>query len=143
MRVARDGSVHLAVGGPIDPALAWERYARTDQWSWWAPHLRTVEVDDRDASARIRAGLTGRVVTVAGIPGRFRIDTVDEAARTWSWTVRVGPVRLRLEHTVEGATQLGTQREGSLTRLVLHGPLPVTLAYAPIAVLALQRLVRR
>jgi len=142
VRIVR-GRVHLAVGGPIDPALAWERYARTDRWTWWAAHLRAVELDGADEGARIRVGLTGRAIAVGGVVARFRVDAVDEAARTWSWTVRVGPVRLRLEHTVEAATQLGTQREGALTRLVLHGPLPVTLAYAPIAVLALQRLVRR
>lgn len=138
MRIVR-GHVHLAVGGPIDPSLAWERYARTDRWSWWSRHLDRVEVDDDEQ--RIRPGLTGRVAS-GPLVARFRVDAVDEAARTWTWTVRVGLLRLRLEHAVVPATQIGTQREGTLTRLVLRGPLLVTVAYAPIAALALQRLVR-
>lgn len=142
MRVRR-GRVHLAVGGPIDPSLAWERYARTDRWTWWGQHLRAVEVDGGEEGARIRVGLTGRVVAIGGVVARFRVDAVDEAARTWSWTVRVGPVRLRLAHSVVAATQIGTQREGTLTRVVMRGPLPVTMAYAPVAAWALARLVRR
>ncbi|MFC7432054.1 MULTISPECIES: SRPBCC family protein [unclassified Agrococcus] len=142
MRV-RGGRIHLAVGGPIDPDLAWERYARTDRWTWWARHLRAVEVDGDDEAPRIHPGLTGRVVAIGGLVARFRVDAVDERARTWSWTVRVGPVRLRLAHSVVAATQVGTEREGTLTRLVLRGPLPVTAAYAPVAAWALARLVRR
>lgn len=139
MRIVR-GRVHLAVGGPIDAALAWERYARIDRWTWWGRHIDRVDVDGDEV--RIRPGLTGRV-TSGPLVARFRVDAVDEAARTWTWTVRLGPLRLRLEHAVMPATQIGTHREGTLTRLVLRGPLPVTMAYAPIAAIALQRLVRR
>ncbi len=139
MRVVR-GRVHLAVGGPIDPTLAWQRYARIDRWTWWSRHLDRVDVDGDEL--RIRPGLTGRVASGPFV-ARFTVDAVDEPARTWTWTVRAGIVRLRLDHAVLPATQVGTQREGTLTRLVLHGPLPITMAYAPIAALALQRLVRR
>lgn len=139
MRLVR-GRVHLAVGGPIDPALAWERYARIDRWTWWGRHIDRVDVDGDES--RIRPGLTGRVAS-GPLVARFRVDAVDETARSWTWTVRVGLLRMRLEHTVVPATQIGTQREGTLTRLVLRGPLPVTMAYAPIAAVALQRLVRR
>lgn len=137
----RSGRMHLAIGGPIAPSLAWERYARTDRWTWWAPHLRHVVVDGDET--RIRPGLTGRVVAIGGVAARFRIDAVDEEARTWSWTVRVGPVQLRMAHSVVAATQIGTEREGTLTRLVIRGPLPITAAYAPVAAWALARLVRR
>lgn len=138
MRIVR-GRVHLAVGGPIDPTLAWERYARVDRWAWWGRHIDRVDVDGDEL--RIRPGLTGRVAS-GPLVARFRVDAVDEAARTWTWTVRAGLLRLRLEHAVLPATQIGTQRDGTLTRLVLRGPLPVTMAYAPIASVALQRLVR-
>ncbi|WP_344344297.1 SRPBCC family protein [Agrococcus versicolor] len=136
----RRGRMHLAVGGPIDPGLAWERYARPERWSSWARHIDRVDVDGDEP--RIRPGLTGHVAS-GPLRARFRVDAVDEAARTWTWTVRVGPLRLRLAHEVVAATQIGTLQTGTLTRLVIAGPLPVTMAYAPIAAFALQRLVRR
>jgi hypothetical protein len=132
--------MHLAVGGPIDPALAWERYARPERWTSWGAHLDRVDVDGDET--RIRPGLTGRV-TSGPLVARFHVDDVDEASRSWSWTVRVGALRLRLRHEVVAATQIGTLQPGTLTRLVIAGPLPVTMAYAPIAAIALQRLVRR
>jgi hypothetical protein len=66
---------------------------------------------------------------------RFTVLTVDEAQHEWCWRVRLGPFRLRLEHGVTG------HLTGSSTWLRLHGPLPVLLAYAPVARSALARLV--
>ena len=60
---------------------------------------------------------------------------VDEAAREWAWEARLGPLRLRLEHGVTA------HLAGSSTWLRVHGPLPVILVYAPIARIALGRLV--
>jgi hypothetical protein len=60
---------------------------------------------------------------------------VDEAAREWSWEARLGPLRLRLEHGVTAHI------DGSATWLRVHGPLPVILVYAPVARIALGRLV--
>ena len=52
------------------------------------------------------------------------------------WSVRTGPLRLRFEHGVEPA---GT---GSTAWAVVHALRPLALAYAPVARLALGRLVR-
>jgi hypothetical protein len=70
-----------------------------------------------------------------GLP--FRVLEVRAAARTWSWSVRLGPVTVDLEHGVQpdGAA-------GSRTWLRMRGPLLALVAYAPIAQIALHRLVR-
>ncbi len=60
---------------------------------------------------------------------------VDEAAREWTWEARLGPLRLRLEHGVTA------HPAGSATWLRVHGPLPVIMGYAPVARIALGRLV--
>lgn len=125
----------LRASGPADPALAWERYADPSRWAGWAPHLTGVDVP----VARLRAGTRGRVFAM-GVPVPFQVDAVDEQSRTWAWTVspRLGPVRLvrlHLEHGVE------PEGSGSATWLRMHGPGPVLAAYAPLARLALRRLV--
>jgi hypothetical protein len=65
----------------------------------------------------------------------FRIDEVDEGARRWAWTVRRSPLTVRLQHGVRG------DGDGSRTWLTIDAPLPVVLAYAPIARFALRHLV--
>jgi hypothetical protein len=115
--------------------LAWERYADPGLWSTWAPQIQRVEtVMDRlvaGGSGTVRAGLLGW--PTLGVP--FRVLEVDETAMEWSWEARLGVLRLRLEH---GVTPHPT---GSATWLRVRGPLPVVLAYAPVARLALGRLV--
>ncbi len=95
---------------------------------------------------RLAPGLTGTVLGPVGVRVRFRVDEVDAAARRWSWTVRpAGPlraltldrVRLRLVHGV-----VARPGGGSITTLDVHGPLPVVASYAPLALVALRRLVR-
>jgi len=82
----------------------------------------------------------------AGAHRDFTVDEVDERARTWSWTVSpVGPVRLprqlptvrlHLDHAV-----VARPDGGSLTTLDVSGPTLVVMAYAPVALIALRRLV--
>jgi hypothetical protein len=122
----------LTASGRADPAEAWERYAQPARWSEWSPQISRVEV----AADRLVAGLTGRVVGPLGVSIDFVVDSVDEDARTWRWTVHRGPLTLHLAH---GVTAEAT---GSATSLQLEGPLPVILGYAPLARFALGRLVR-
>lgn len=119
--------------GPRDPADAWERYADPARWPEWSPQIRYAET----AATRLAAGVTGRVHVWGAPPPSFRVTAFDDAARTWGWDVALGPLRLHLDHDVE-ARPAG----GSRTRLRLVGPLPLVLAYAPAARLALGRLVR-
>lgn len=121
----------LAATGPVPAPEAWDRYARPDRWPTWSPQLSRVE----PAGAVLAAGLSGRVFAPLGVSARFTVTAVDDAARTWRWEVRRGPVRVRLEHGVQAAG------DGSLTWLVLWGPAPVLLGYAPLAAYALHRLV--
>ena len=79
----------------------------------------------------MHAGLLSRPT----VPVSFEVLALDEDRREWSWRAHVGPLSLRLEH---GVLARGA---GSATWLRVHGPLPVVAAYAPVARLALSRLV--
>lgn len=122
----------LHAAGNAPPDLAWERYAELARWAQWSPQIRSVTA----SGPRLVAGLTGTVHPLVGPGVRFTVDHVDEAARSWSWRVRLGPVRLELHHEVLAVTG------GSGTTLRVHGPTPAVLAYAPLARWALTRLVR-
>ena len=126
------GSITLRTSGSAPVNCVWQRYADTREWSTWSPQIRRVSTDGRQ---RIVPGLTGTVHGPAGIAVHFVVLDVDEEERTWTWQVRWGPVTLRLEHSV---TSKGTC---SATALTMRGPLPVLLTYAPLARLALHRLV--
>ena len=123
----------LHASGPVAPAEAWERYALPARWSTWAPQILGVQVPE----PRLRAGLGGRVRGPLGLTLPFVVEAVDETARRWAWTVTAGPVRLHLLHWVSGGPD-----GGSTTGLRITGPAPVVVAYAPLAQLAIGRLVR-
>ncbi len=122
----------LSAAGAADPAEAWERYARPERWAEWAPQIKRVSA----SGPRRVAGMTGRVHGPVGVHVDFVVDAVDEDARRWRWTVRRGPLVLRLEHTVVARPR------GCSTSLRIDGPLPIVVGYAPLARLALGRLVR-
>ena len=123
----------LRAKGSAPVERAWERYAQPALWSQWSPQIRRVDT----AADRIEAGLTGTVHGYLGLHVRFMILEVDEAARTWSWRVTLGPVRMSLHHEVG---DLGSQ--GSATSLVVTGPAPIVVGYLAPAQYALHRLVR-
>lgn len=122
----------ISARGTADPATAWERYAVPARWSDWSPQIRGVQA----SSDRIATGTTGVVTGPAGLRVGFVIEHVDEAARSWEWTVRLGLLRVRMRHDVLADCH------GSMTTLRMNGPLPVLLAYSPLAQLALTRLLR-
>lgn len=125
----------LRARGTAPADLAWERYANPALWTTWALQIQRVET----SMARLHAQATGTVHAGLSpwptVPVPFTVLAVDEGARTWAWQARVGPVRLHLEHGVEETPA------GSATWLRVEGSLPVVLAYAPLARLALGRLV--
>lgn len=122
----------LSATGGASPGEAWERYAQVARWSGWSPQIRSVTC----SSPRIGTGSTGTVHGPLGLGVDFVVESVDEAARHWVWTVRKGPVTLHLDHRVV------SEGSGTRTTLGMSGPLPVLLAYAPLARLAIGRLVR-
>lgn len=109
----------------------WDRYADVRRWSEWAPQIRRVDAD----GSMLRTGLTGVVRPLVGPGVRFVVEDVDEAARTWAWRVRLGPVGLVRMHLVHGV-----EPDGS-TWLRVTGLLPVVAGYLPLARFALGRLV--
>lgn len=129
------GTLRLSASGPLPVDEVWDRYTQPVWWPWWAPHLRKVDYP----GPVVRPGTTGRVTGVGGVVAVFRIDAVDEAARTWSWSVDAGPLRLSFEHGVDVAAPDSGQV--STAWLVVHAPWPVVLGYAPIARYSLGRLV--
>lgn len=116
--------------------LAWERYADLDRWAGWAPQISGVDAPER----RLRPGLRGTVRAAGVLRVPFEVLAVDDAARTWSWRVSLGPIRLHLDHGVEDTPYAGGR--GTRTWLVTEGPAPVVLPYTPVANVALQFLVR-
>lgn len=126
------GRLILRATGPAAPGTVWRRYACVDRWPSWSPQIRAVHTPDR----RLTAGMRGTVESVAGFRVAFVVESVDHDRRTWTWRVRLGPARLRLRHDVRA------HGRGSTTSLTMHGPWLVLSAYAPLARLALRRLVR-
>lgn len=136
--------LRLSATGPVHPDEAWDRYLRPVRWAEWSPQIRRVEVGAgtgraaASPAATITPGGTGRVWGPPGLAVDFVVDEVDEAARTWSWTVRVLllGVHLHLTHGVE------PREGGTATWLQVRGAAPVVLGYAPLARLALAKLCR-
>jgi hypothetical protein len=123
----------VAVVGPVDVAEAWERYAVISRWPTWAPPILRVEA----SAPRLAAGVSGVVHGPLGLRVSFTVEAVDEQARSWSWAVRSGPVRMRLVHQV-----LATAEGGTAATLTVIGPAPLALLYPDLARVALARLVR-
>ncbi len=134
---ALSGDLRLSATGPASPDEVWARYTRPALWPTWSPHLREVDYPD----AVVRQGTTGRVTGVGGIVAVFRIDAVDHSLRTWSWSVRSGPLRVSFDHGVDPTHPRSGSLGGSTGWLVTHALWPVAIAYAPLARMALGRLV--
>ncbi len=122
----------LAVSGPADPTLVWDRLSRFALWPTWSPQIRAVESADQ----RVRLGAAGSVISFAGLRVPFTVTEIDEAARMWSWIVHLGPVAVTMHHKIQ------TRCAGSRVLLVLDGPRWAVSAYAPLTMVALHRLVR-
>lgn len=129
------GALRLSASGPLSVQQVWERYTRPTHWPVWAPHLRGIDYPE----PVVTPGTTGRVRGVGGVVAHFRIDAVDEVARTWRWSVRSGPLRVSFDHGVEAASPGSGQV--ATAWLVTNALWPVVLGYAPIARYSLGRLV--
>lgn len=125
----------LSIGatGPADPDVVWNRYLRPENWREWSPQISSV----RYPGSEISDGGRGRVNGLCGIGLAFEVLYVDTENRCWTWRVKPVGVDVVMTHAVL-ATDGGTR-----TTLEIDGPLPIILGYAPIARIALGRLVRR
>ena len=123
----------IAAVGPASPDVVWDRYIRPENWSGWSPQIRSVDSPD----SPVRAGSRGRVHGPLGVVVDFEVLEVDLEKRCWEWRVTLpGDVRLTLGHAVE------PRGSGTRTTLDISGPAPIVLGYAPVAYVALTRLVR-
>ncbi|MDQ6896066.1 MAG: SRPBCC family protein [Actinomycetota bacterium] len=122
----------VGTSGPLPPDQVWERYAVLAAWPSWSPQISRVDA----TSSRLTPGMTGVVHGPLGVRVPFEVLSVDETRRRWSWRVRAAVVTLDLVHEVREGPD-----GGSDTTLEVTGPAPVVLAYAPLAQLALGRLV--
>ena len=119
--------------GHADPSRVWRRYTVPAHWASWSVQIRDVET--RHPAEPVTQGTVGTVRGPGGVRVPFRVTSVDDGARRWTWRVRAGIVTLVLDHGVD-AGQAGTEAWARIT-----GPLPVVLGYAPLARHALHRLV--
>jgi hypothetical protein len=126
------GTRSVEVSGPRDPGAVWERYAVPGSWPDWLPQISSVEL----STPRLAPGATGKLHAPMGVSIPFGVDSVDEDARTFAWTIRVGLFKLRLENWVHDAPD-----GGSVAGMRVNGPGPLVNAYAGQAQSALERLV--
>ena len=131
MRNPTIGTARLSASGTATATRAWERYAQPALWPTWSPQIRGVQTD----VDRLSTGVTGTVLGPLGVRVAFVVDSFDEATMRWSWTARLGPIRMHLIHGVDEAPA------GCSTWLEARGAWPVLAAYLPIARFALHRLV--
>ena len=121
----------ISVDGRADPATSWARYQSTARWQEWAPQIREVD----PPAATLRPGLRGTVVGPLGLRVAFVVDAVDADNRSWTWTVRLAAIAVRMHHLVRATST------GSRTSVTMTGPWLICLAYPPVARCALRRLV--
>ncbi|HEX9121936.1 MAG TPA: SRPBCC family protein [Actinomycetota bacterium] len=122
-------TVRVRRRGPASKYTIWARYRDPQRWPDWAPYLREVRTNGQ----LLRAGLEGEMHTRLGLTVAFEVLEVDEGAGRWTWVLRAGPLRYRVENLVEEG------RAG----MVITGPGPAVLASVPVAKRALGRIVRR
>lgn len=133
-------TIQVGATGSASVPEVWHRYVTPQRWPQWSPQIQRVE--GVEPSRPVTAGTTGRVVGPMGVPIPFRVSAVDPAARRWAWRVRVGGLVLTLDHGVDAldVDPSGLGRTRAWVRIA--GPAPMVLAYAPLARVALSRLVR-
>lgn len=124
--------MRISAKGPLPADEVWRRYTTVEEWSTWAPHIRSVS----GMNGAIRGGSAGVVHGVGGLHVPFEVVSVDPARREWIWLVGPGAVSLRMRHQVETCDQ------GSVASMTVERPRWITPVYAPMAWCALRRLVQ-
>ncbi len=123
--------MRIAASGPRSIEEVWADYTHPSAWPSWAPQIRSVHGVGDPITAGDRGVVHGPVVL--RVP--FRIESIDQVARRWTWRVGVGPLSVVLDHGVDA------MEAGCCAWADVHAPGVAVLAYSPIARLALRRLV--
>lgn len=124
--------LELSATGDRPFAEVWESYVHPALWPTWAPQIRSVRCDDDVITSASRGVVHGPVLL--RVP--FTVESVDHGEHRWAWRVGVGPLGVRMEHGVEETS------DGVRAWARIHLPAALALPYAPVAHLALRRLVR-
>ena len=127
----RRTAVHL----DIEPDVAWQLYARPENWRRWAPHMlgawRLAGI-----GGEVQEGARG-IVWVLGAPVPIRVLRVNRG-RSWGWGWANGLARF--DHFVEPS-----EHGGCVVALEMRAPPGLEAAlslYAPLATAALRRMGR-
>ena len=131
--------MRIQASGPRPVDDTWEQYTRAAAWPEWAPQIRSV----RGVTGRIAAGDHGVVHGPFPFRVPFTIVSVHPASRRWTWRVGVGPLSVVLDHGVDSQVdgEAPGTTGGSTAWADVHAPRLLVRAYAPLARLALRRLV--
>jgi hypothetical protein len=86
-----------------------------------------------DADGPLRPGLEGSLMLAGGVRVVFDVLEVNDLGPSWTRQLRLGPVRLFVDHHVDEGFGL----------VEITAPVPIALAYAPFARRSLSRLLRR
>lgn len=113
--------------GPASAGAMWARYVDPKRWPEWSPHIR-----DASLPSPIKAGTHGEVRSFFGLRIPVHVLAVDSKKRTWSWEASIAGASVTMVHVV---------RDGE-TEVRLSGPDWLVRLYAPLAGVALGRLVR-
>ena len=122
----------ISAEGPAPTSDVWRRYSRPALWPGWAPQIRRVVTDAEVVAPEVTGTVHGPLLL--RIP--FRILAVDPERQRWTWRVGVGPLGVVLDHGVDPA-----RAGGSRAWARVHAPTLLVAPYAPLARLALRRLV--
>lgn len=128
--------VTVSASGTAAPDVVWDKYVHPACWPEWSPQIRSVDYPDESLSS----GGAGTVHGPCGVAVTFEILAIDAETRCWSWRVMILGIALTLDHDVRPQDINGAS--GTVTTLDINGPAPLVIGYAPIARLALSRLVR-
>lgn len=121
-------NVRVARRGPAGKYEMWARCRDPGRWPTWMTLVRGV-----DAIGPLRPGLEGHLVLDAGIRIGFHVIDVNEAGPSWMRELRLGPLRLLVDHHVDEGFGL----------VEITGPVPLPVLYVPFAKRSLSRLLRR
>lgn len=122
----------VAVSGPLDADVAWQRYADLGAWADWSPQIRSVEA----SSTVLVTGISGTVRSLGPVALPFTVESVDAVARRWRWRVGVGRLTVAMDHAITA------RDDGCVAALTVHAPFALAFGYAQAARPALHRLTR-